>query len=140
MYMIKERKRKPLISISLGEGYYLSSTCIMKIREDADNIPIGKMFIHQMTIKRDVKDRYEPLYSIEYDDLIFEDTKLIENKTFDDLVNFIDKQKLIYEKKDVIENIFRYNVIYNHGPDNYTPFIVKEKVDFEKEKLPMIPI
>ncbi len=134
--MIKKRN-KALISISLGEEYYLTSTGIMKIQEDGDDIPIGKIFIHQMTIKRDVKDRYEPLYSIEYDDLIFEDTKLIENKTFDDLVNFIDKQKLIYEKKDVIENIFRYNVIYNHGPDNYTPFIVKEKVDFEKEGLPM---
>lgn len=58
--MIKERKNRPLISISLGEGYYLSSTCIMKICEDDDNIPIGKMFIRQMTIKRDVKDRYEP--------------------------------------------------------------------------------
>lgn len=44
---------------------------------------------------------------------------------------------MIYEKKDVIEDIFRYNVIYNHGTVNGIDFIVKEKVDFEKKNLPM---
>ena len=90
-----------------------------------------------MTIKRDIKDRFEPVYSIKYDDLIFDETKTIENKTFDDLVNFIDKQKLIYEPKNIIEDILLYNIVYNHGPVNGIDFIVKEIVDFEDEMLPM---
>ena len=93
-----------------------------------------------MTIKRDVNDRYEPLYSIKYDDLIFNELKIIENKTFDELVNFVYKQQLIYEKKNIIADILKYNLIYNHGTVNGVDFIIKKEVDFDHEKLPMIAI
>lgn len=127
----------------LGEEYYQEAGQMYKKqeREKKDGpIPIGKIFIHQMKMTRDVKDRYEPLYSIKYDDLIFNETKTIENKTFDELVNFIDKQKLIYEKKEIIEQILLYNVIYNHCNINGREFILKEVVDFKKENLPQNPI
>lgn len=123
--------------VRLGEEYFQVNQGIIKQQGDEKPINIGKIYIHQMTIKRDVKDRYEPLYSIKYDDLIFNEINLIENRTFDELVNFIDKQKLIYEKHGVIENILFYNIIYNHGTVNGINFIVKEKVDFEKENLPL---
>ena len=121
----------------LGETYFQVPQGIMKEEENVKPINIGKMYIHQMTIKRDVNDRYEPLYSIKYDDLIFNELKIIENKTFDELVNFVYKQQLIYEKKSVIEDILSYNIIYNHGTVNGIEFIIKEKHDFEKENLPM---
>lgn len=127
--------------LQLGEEHFQKAGRMYKRKEkkefEEDSIPIGKIYIHQMTIKRDIKDRFEPVYSIKYDDLIFDETKTIENKTFDDLVNFIDKQKLIYEPKNIIEDILLYNIVYNHGPVNGIDFIVKEIVDFEDEMLPM---
>ena len=124
----------------LGETYFQVPQGIMKEEENEKPINIGKMYIHQMTIKRDVNDRYEPLYSIKYDDLIFNELKIIENKTFDELVNFVYKQQLIYEKKNIIADILKYNLIYNHGTVNGVDFIIKKEVDFEHEKLPMIAI
>ena len=124
----------------LGETYFQVPQGIMKEEENKKPINIGKMYIHQMTIKRDVNDRYEPLYSIKYDDLIFNELKIIENKTFDELVNFVYKQQLIYEKKNIIADILKYNLIYNHGTVNGVDFIIKKEVDFDHEKLPMIAI
>ena len=85
-----------------------------------------------------MKDRFEPLYKIEYDDFLFDEVKTIENKTFNELINFIDKQKLIIEKKSIIEKILLYSInSCDNKSINEQPFIVKEKVDFKKEKLPL---
>lgn len=102
-----------------------------------DDDIIGGFYIHQITIKRDINDRYEPVYSIKYDDYIFNETKLIEDKTFSELVNFIDKQNLIIEKR-LIEIILLscINDLYDLRV-NGMKFIIKEKHDFEKEGLPM---
>lgn len=124
----------------LGEKYYQCPQGIMKERDDGDDITIGKIYLHQIKIKRDIQDRYEPLYSIKYEDFIFKEIKVIKNKTFDELVNFIDKQKLIYEKKSIIEQILLYHIIYNHGLNRGKHLIVKEKVDFKKEDMPLTPI
>ena len=98
---------------------------------------IGKLYIHQIIIKRDIKDRYEPLYSIKYDDYIFHETKIIENKTYSELVNFIDKQKIITKKKRLIEFILSHCITRKLDTIvNGIEFVKKEKVDFEKEGLP----
>ena len=97
---------------------------------------IGKLYIHQIIIKRDIKDRYEQLYSIKYDDYIFNETKIIENKTYSGLVNFMDKQKVISEKS-FIEYLLSSCITYKHDTIvNGIEFVKKEKVDFEKEGLP----
>lgn len=124
----------------LGDEYFQVNQGIMKQQDDEDPKNIGKIYIRQMEIKRDVKNRFEPLYSIKYDDLIFNETISIKNRTFEELVDYIDKQKLIYEKKNVIEDILSYNLIYNHGTVNGIEFIVKEKANFMKKCLPMYVI
>lgn len=113
----------------LGDEYFQVNQGIMKQQGDDEPKNIGKIYIRQMEIKRDIENRYEPVYSIKYDDLIFNETITIENRTFEELVDYIDKQKLIYEKKSVIEDILSYNLIYNHGTVNGIEFIVKEKVN-----------
>ena len=95
-----------------------------------------KLYIHQIIIKRDIKDRYEQLYSIKYDDYILNETKIIENKTYSGLVNFMDKQKVISEKS-FIEYLLSSCITYKHDTIvNGIEFVKKEKVDFEKEGLP----
>ena len=128
-------EEKMLDFVWLGEEYFQVNQGIMKQQGDKDPINIGKIYIRQMEIKRDIANLYEPVYSIKYDDLIFNETISIENRSFEELVDYIDKQKLIYEKKSAIEDILSYNLIYNHGTVNGIEFIVKEKVDFEKENL-----
>ncbi|WP_296870591.1 hypothetical protein [uncultured Methanobrevibacter sp.] len=80
-----------------------------------------KLYIHQIIIKRDIKDRYEQLYSIKYDDYIFNETKIIENKTYSGLVNFMDKQKVISEVKKVSLNIYYLLVLLT----NMTPLLTE---------------
>lgn len=130
-------KEKRFDYVILGEEYCQESSGIMKRLDDDTKIKIGKMYIRQMIIKKDVKNRYEPLYSMRYDDLLFNEERLVEDKTFDELVTYIKKQKLIYEKQVNIADILTYNVVYNHGIINNIKFILKEKVDFKKEGLPM---
>lgn len=133
MWMNKEKRFDYVI---LGEEYCQNPSGIMKKLDDDTKIKIGKMYIRQMTIKKDVTDRYEPLYSMRYDDLIFKEERIVEDRTFDELVTYIKKQKLIYEKQCNIEQILTYNLVYNHGIVNGIEFIIKEKHDFEKEGLP----
>lgn len=130
-------KEKRFDYVILGEEYYQNPSGIMKKQDEDTKFKVGNMYIRQMTIKKDVKDRYEPLYSMRYDDLIFNEERLVEDKTFDELVTYIKKQKLIYEKQANITDILTYNLVYNHGTINNIEFILKEKVDFKKEGLPM---
>ena len=72
-----------------------------------------------------------------YDNIISYETKIIENKTYSGLVNFMDKQKVISEKS-FIEYLLSSCITYKHDTIvNGIEFVKKEKVDFEKEGLPM---
>ena len=130
-------KEKSYNYVILGEEYCQRSTGIMKKQDEDTKFKVGNMYIRQMTIKKDVKDRYEPLYSMRYEDLLFDEERIVEDRTFDELVTYIKKQKLIYEKQCNIEQILTYNLVYNHGIVNGIDFIIKEKHDFEDEGLPM---
>ena len=100
--------------------------------------PIGRLYIYQITIIRDVYDRYEPLYNLEYEDMIYNERKIVKNRTFNDLINFIDKQKLILCGKECIEFILSVSIIFeNDRKVNGIPFVIKEKVNFGRENLPM---
>ena len=110
--------------------------------ESSDDEDIGKIYIYQITVIRDIQDRFEPLYNLKYEDLVFDETKITKKRTFDDLVNFIDKQKLIIDDKKSLEYILSYSINYfSHDVIfNDIPFVVKEVVDFEDVDLPMHPI
>ena len=123
--------------VILGEDYFQGRSGIMKKQDEDTKFKVGNMYIRQMTIKKDVTDRYEPLYSMRYDDLLFNKERVVEDKIFDELVSYIKKQKLIYEKQANITDILTYNLVYNHGTVNNIEFIIKEKHDFELEGLPM---
>lgn len=138
-YMMKEALNNMLDIVGLGDDIFQATGGIIK-EEDRKMITIGKMYIHQIKIKRDINNQFEPLYSMKYKDMIFDEIKTVKNKTFDELVNFIDKQKLIYGKKELIEDMVLKAIIYRHITANGIPFIVREIVDFEKENLPMTPI
>ena len=130
-------KEKRFDYVILGEDYCQGRSGIMKKQDEDTKFKVGNMYIRQMTIKKDVKDRYEPLYSMRYDDLLFNEERVVEDKTFDELVSYIKKQKLIYEKQVNIADILTYNLVYNHGIINNIEFIIKDEVDFKKEGLPM---
>ena len=133
--MNEKINKKELEGINLTLDYRQSSKGIRHSTEKG--FLTEKLYIHQIIIKRDIKDRYEQLYSIKYDDYIFNETKLIENKTLPELVNYIDKQKVIAGKSHV-EFILSAFITYKHNAIlNGIELVKKEKVDFEEEKLPM---
>lgn len=71
---------KMLDFVWLGDEYFQVNQGIMKQQDNDDPINIGKIYIYQMEIKRDIKNRFEPVYSIKYVDLIFNETIYINKK------------------------------------------------------------
>lgn len=98
---------------------------------------IGKFYIYRIKITVDIDYRFETLYSLTYVDLWFRQMHTINYKTFDETVEEIRKTKLMFDE-DSIENFLHHSIfsIVDVIIDG-EPFIVKEKVDFEKEGLPM---
>lgn len=132
--MNEQLDEKKLESVTFRAGCHQNSDGIRHNTEKSWETE--QLYIHQIVIKRDIKDRYEPLYSIKYDDYIFNETKLIKNRTFSELVNFIYKQKVITEKS-FTEYILSNCITYKHADIvNGIEFVKKEKHDFEEEDLP----
>lgn len=144
--MVKEKELEEIWFEFDNTMYIQHTTGLLKAEYnweswDFEDEPIGNIYIYQITIIRDIHDRFEPLYNLEYDDMLFNERKIIKNKTFNELINFIDKQKLIFCGKECIEFILSFALIFqNDEKFNGIQFVIKEKVDFEKENLPMISI
>lgn len=136
-----EEKNKKLDNVHFNSKYSQDNRGLFKRiahKTYVENEPIGKFYLHQITLLRDCKDRFEQLYCIKYENMALREIKTIENKTFKEAVNFLDKQRLITEKKSCYEYILSYSINYKTNvTKNGIPFVVIKTVDFEKEKLPM---
>lgn len=76
----------------------------------------GKVYFFKITIIKDKLDLFEPVYSIKYYDFIFKELKTVENKTFDELINYLQEQKLFIGDNRTIKRIIE--TIIQHGYDN----------------------
>ncbi len=106
-----------------------------KYQYDVKNI--GKFYIYHIKKIDDIDHRFETLYTLTYVELWFRRMYTIKNKTFKELVNEIRKTELIFDEES-IEN-FLHHSLYSMPKITIdgVPFLVKDKVDFEKEGLPM---
>lgn len=98
---------------------------------------IGKFYIYHINIIEDIDNRFETLYNIIYVNLWTGRKETIKNKTFEETINVIRETRLIKDKDSIEE--FLYNSIFNMPKITIdgVPFTVRERVDFEKENLPM---
>ena len=55
---------------------------------------ISRMYINQVTITKDALGLFEPVYSIDYIDIIYQTNKTIEEVTFEELIKSIESERL----------------------------------------------
>ena len=98
---------------------------------------IGKFYIYHIKIIEDIAGRFETLYNLIYVNLWSGRKEKIKNKTFEETVDAIRETKLI-SAKDSIEDFLKYFLFYMPKITiNDVPVVVREKIDFKKERLPI---
>ena len=91
-----------------GKNLYQDEGGIYTVKKEKPNLA-GKIYFYKIIIIRDTLDLFEPHYTIKYHDLIYDEVKIIENKPFDEVIRYLQSQKLFIgdtkEIKRIINNI-----------------------------------
>ena len=111
---IEEKRKKERREIEFGNTLLQKSDGIYSVKNEQLTL-LGRIYIHQIIIIRDELELFEPVYSINYHDLIYDKEKFVENKTFDELIKYIHEQKLFIgdnkKIKNIIETIIQHKYI-----------------------------
>lgn len=111
---IEEKRKKERREIEFGKTLLQKSDGIYSVKNEQLTL-LGRIYIHQIIIIRDELELFEPVYSINYHDLIYDKEKFVENKTFDELIKYIHEQKLFIgdnkKIKNIIETIIQHKYI-----------------------------
>ena len=62
--------------------------------KDSKGELVSRMYINQVTITKDALGLFEPVYSIDYIDIIYQTNKTIEEVTFEELIKSIESERL----------------------------------------------
>lgn len=121
---MEERRKKRLIEIEehMVERKFGKSLCqdnngICTVKNGEKSLA-GRIYFHKIIIIRDELDLFEPLYIIKYRDLIYDELRIIENKTFDEIIRYLQAQKLFIGDTKEIKRIVN-NVILK-GTNSFT--------------------
>lgn len=101
---IEEKRKKERREIEFGKTLLQKSDGIYSVKNEQLTL-LGRIYIHQIIIIRDELELFEPVYSINYHDLIYDKEKFVENKTFDELIQYLQEQKLFIGNNTVIKRI-----------------------------------
>lgn len=129
----KERKEKN------ANRWNLSST----IHQEYDNglfrkknntlILEARIFIYHITIIKDELNLFDPIYTINYKDILYNEDKIIENATFDELVSKLYAERLFTEEIPQIRRIISNIIVEGYDKRfNDTPFITRETKVFKE--------
>lgn len=67
---------------------------------------ISRMYINQITITKDELQLFEPVYSIDYLDIIYDTNKIIKDVTFDELIKLIEADRLFKYDTRALKKLF----------------------------------
>ena len=83
------------------EDFNLTNNVFQKIdsgmhikTKDSKGELLSRMYINQVTITKDALGLFEPVYSIDYIDIIYQTNKTIEEVTFEELIKSIESERL----------------------------------------------
>ena len=92
---LKEKQKQRMIDweekmneCKFGESLYQDKNGIYTVKKN-DTSLAGRIYFYKITIIRDELDLFEPHYTIKYRDLIYDEVRIIENKTFDEVIRYL---------------------------------------------------
>ena len=91
-------------------GMYLT-----KVKKDKKETElIAKVYIKQITITKDELGLFEPVYSIDYYDILYDAHKSIEDVTFEELIKQLEAERLFVYDTKAIKKLFNEMFIHCH--------------------------
>lgn len=91
------------------------STSGMYLKKGKDNVElIAKIYIKQITITKDELELFEPVYSIDYYDILYDAHKSIEDVTFEELIKQLEAERLFIYDTKAIKKLFNEVFIHCH--------------------------
>ena len=87
----------------------------MYLKKSKDNVElIAKIYIKQITITKDELELFEPVYSIDYYDVLYDAHKSIEDVTFEELIKQLEAERLFVYDTKAIKKLFNEMFIHCH--------------------------
>ncbi|MBR2858200.1 hypothetical protein IKE96_03335 [bacterium] len=87
----------------------------MYLKKGKDNTElIAKIYIKQITITKDKLQLFEPVYSIDYYDVLYDANKRIEDVTFEELIKQLEAERLFIYDTKAIKKLFNEMFIHCH--------------------------
>lgn len=91
------------------------ATSGMYLKKGKDNVElIAKIYIKQITITKDELELFEPVYSIDYYDILYDAHKSIEDVTFEELIKQLEAERLFIYDTKAIKKLFNEMFIHCH--------------------------
>ena len=91
------------------------ATSGMYLKKGKDNVElIAKIYIKQITITKDELELFEPVYSIDYYDVLYDAHKSIEDVTFEELIKQLEAERLFLYDTKAIKKLFNEMFIQCH--------------------------
>lgn len=87
----------------------------MYLKKGKNNVElIAKIYIKQITITKDELELFEPVYSIDYYDILYDAHKSIEDVTFEELIKQLEAERLFVYDTKAIKKLFNEMFIHCH--------------------------
>ena len=94
---------------------------------------IGRIYIKQIIITKDALNLFEPVYTIKFFDIMYQQEKTIEDKTFDTLTKLLNEESLFTYELKYIRSLIKKILIKSYGKKiNGQYFIVTETRVFKE--------
>lgn len=106
--------KKEMEKFQLTEKIH-QATSGMYIKKGKNNAElIAKIYIKQITITKDELELFEPVYSIDYYDVLYDAHKSIEDVTFEELIKQLEAERLFVYDTKAIKKLFNEMFIHCH--------------------------
>ena len=125
----KENKKKR----NLSDTYYQEYDKGLFRRKNDKLILEGRIFIHQITIIKDELELFEPVYTLDYRDILYDKNKVIETVTFDELISKLSAERLFAGEIPQIRRTMSKIIVESYDKKfNNQQFITKETKVFKE--------
>ena len=93
---------------------------------------LGKINITQIKITKDALNLFEPVFTMEYHDLMYDEKRCITDATYNELITQLDKEKLFKYDSNNIKRLMNKILIESSDTIDGKPFLIKETRVFKE--------
>lgn len=105
------KKIKGFEKFNLTKNIYQNKDGIYSSKNKKEDKLIGKIYIQQITITKDLLELFDPVFTLKYYDAVFNEFKVIEDVPFKVLIQKLESEKLFLHDNKGIEKLFNEIII-----------------------------